>query len=173
MARGIPEWLTALQRTDSPRVHGVTQSHVQLSGDPADTSIRRIKIYPIEAAQAQERSTVTCTPGKLLCTACYLVVCLSTREAGRDAEVRISTDQAGQSKRRDRLQLGTRVHADDPRAYRTPVGDLAEFGRGEPLARVGVLCQRHPTRQGSGACRIDAALESRSSRRACEPAQTH
>jgi hypothetical protein len=52
--------------------------------DPADTSIRRTKIDSIEAAKTQEHSLVTCPSGKLLCTACYLVVCLSTRAAGRD-----------------------------------------------------------------------------------------
>ena len=36
-----------------------------------------------------------------------------------------------------------------------------------------VICQRHPTRQEGGACRINSALEPRSSRRACEPAQAH
>jgi transposase len=49
-------------------------------------------------------------------------------------------------KHRDRLRPGTRVHADDPRAYRTAVGYLAQFGRSESLARVEVVCQRHPTR---------------------------
>ncbi len=102
-----------------------------------------------------------------------LSVRMSTREAGPDTARRTDAHQAGQSKRRDRLRLGTSVHADDPSAYRTPVGDLAQFGRSEPLARVEVVCQRHPTRQGCGAGRIDAALESRSSRRACQPAQTH
>src|SRR6266699_2072049 len=147
MAGGIPEWLTALQRTHSSRLQGFTQSHVQLSSDLTDTSIRLTQVACIETARAQECPLVACTAGKLLCTACYLVVCVSTREAGREEPWRIGADQAGQSKRRDRLPLGTRVHADDPGAHWIPVGHLAQFGRSEPLARTGVVCQRHPTRQ--------------------------
>src|SRR5216683_7097204 len=121
MARGVASRLAALQRTDSPRIQGFPQSYVQLPGHPANTSIRRTKIDPIEAAKAQKRPLATCAAGKLLCTASHLAVCLSTREAGPDAARRTDAHQAGQSKRRDRLRLGTSFHANDPRAYGTTI----------------------------------------------------
>src|SRR6266496_3528349 len=55
--------------------------------------------------------------------------------------------------------LSTSVHADDPGADGTAVGHLAKFGRSEPLARAGVICQRHPTRQEGCVCRIDIAIQ--------------
>jgi hypothetical protein len=42
--------------------------------------------------------------------------------------------------------------------------------RSKPLARIGIICQRHSPRQSSSAGRIDAALEHWSSRGAGEPA---
>jgi hypothetical protein len=88
-----------------------------------------------------------------------LSVYLSAREVRREAARRAGTDQAGQSKRRGRLLLDTNIHADDPRAYRTAVGHLAQRGRSESLARARVICQRHSPRQNGCAYRLDVALE--------------
>jgi hypothetical protein len=136
VARGKPEWVTALPRTDLSWLQRFIQSHVQLSGYLADTSIRLIQVDPIETASAQEHPFVACTAGKLLGTASHLVVCVSTREAGREAASRTGADQAGQSKRRDRLQVGPSVHAHDLGAGRTAVGRLAERGTASHLPEL-------------------------------------
>lgn len=85
----------------------------------------------------------------------------------------MSAHQAGQFKCRGRLQLGTSVYADDLGADRTAIGHLAQSGRSEPRARVEVVCQRHPTRQGGCPCRINSSVEQWASRRPCESAQAH
>jgi transposase len=85
VARGQPEWVTALPRTDLSWLQGFIQSHVQLPGDLANPSVTLIQVVSSETAKAQEHPFVTCAAGKLLCAACHLAVCTSTRRAGRDA----------------------------------------------------------------------------------------
>src|SRR5260370_30068906 len=60
-------------------LQGFTQSHVQLSSDLTDTSIRLTQVASIETARAEKRSLTACTVGKLLCTAGHVAVCTSTR----------------------------------------------------------------------------------------------
>src|SRR5260370_37079614 len=78
MARGIAFRLTALQRTPSSRLQGITQSHVQLSSDLTDPSIRLTQVASLETARASKRSLIACTVRELLCTAGHLAVYTST-----------------------------------------------------------------------------------------------
>lgn len=71
---GCASRLTVLPRTDSSRIQRVTQSYVPVSGEAADPSTTLIGVGPIETAKVQECPFVTCTPGKLLCTARHLAV---------------------------------------------------------------------------------------------------
>src|SRR6266566_503523 len=57
VARGVSQWLTALERTKSSRLQGFIQSHVRLSCDLANTSIRLTQADPIKTAKAQECSS--------------------------------------------------------------------------------------------------------------------
>jgi hypothetical protein len=79
-------------------------------------------------SEPQRRKSVLASPAPLenfSAQRASLSVCVSTREVRREAASRTSTDQAGQSKCRDCLPLGTSVYADDPSTYGTAVGYLA------------------------------------------------
>lgn len=53
VVRGKPQWLTALSKTDSPRIQRFIQGHVSLSGEATDTSKTLIRVVvPVETTKA-------------------------------------------------------------------------------------------------------------------------